>query len=359
MATTDSNVDENPKEEQIPTSVEGKIEFFFKQLGIILGKISVLFLISPPLFFAIQFVNSTILKKKFQYKGHGSFNEFFLNEIVLQKGPPPELRPITTNLSNAFSASVAKGYFSSIELLTWVLGAMREFLAFEYIIEPDYFTKDPDKVNAESLKEKLTGIRGDTRPHGFIGTIFGTILVLFSPLVYTLLLFVVPLLSLGRGIVTLFSTINLRTYIKLIALLGSGLATYASSYVLLFIPTVFFCFIPQIALGAILFILLILTILIAIGTPCLVIFFKSLLTSFRLITAITWLPEFVNNCFKKILGKSKDKDKAVNAETYNKEYSLHGVKHIYPGHAKQFAPMYLFFLFILGIVLIFRITKSE
>lgn len=331
------NNEENKRKKSSPTILRE----FFDGYAKIFIKIVVLFLISPPLFYAAQFVNKSILKSKFRYKGYTSFEAYFKNEIEFPRGKnrsafPMEQRPIVENLGNAYNAAIAKGYFSGMEIMTTMMGFMKQFLDFNHTLEPELFDK---RISSRTIFNSLNKLGNQREPHGVIGKLFGTLIILFAPMVYFVFLILVPFFSMFSAIGTLFTTINLRSYIKMISVTLSGLATYLSSFVLLIIPTIFVCFIPQIALGAIVFILLILTLIIAIGGPCLIVFFKSVLTSIRIIGAMYWLPEFVNTYFK----EQMTQDEKVE---YNK-IKLQGARYEYPGHARQFASMYsMVFLFM-------------
>ena len=319
-----------------------RLKNFFKGLFHILIYLFILFFISPPLFYACQFINKAILSKKFTYEGYSNFEDYFENEIEFPTGKnrgatlPLNQRPLVPNIMEAFKAAVAQGYFTSYSVISNTLQMFGQLLDFNHTLESQLFNKNTPNSKIFSSLSKLLNER---KPNGPVGKLFGSVMILFAPFIYLLLLIGFPLVSVFSGLFTLYTTLNLRTYIKLIVMMIAVLVAYASSYVTLFIPTVFFLFTPQIAVGGLLFFFSLFMFLVAIGIPSLSIFFSSLSTTVKALGSIFWLPDFVNSYFR-------DRMNASERERYS-DVKLQGVRYEYPAHAREYGSLYsIVFLFM-------------
>ena len=312
-----------------------KIASFMKSLATIVGILAVLFIISPPLFYTFQFVNEYILKEKMTYDGYDNYDTYFKEQIEsppVKKGVPRlpiNQRPLAENVTEAFKASLANSFFMSRDILNGIIGLSKEFLDFNYTLDNKLFRKD---TTASKILQVMTNINNERKPNGVLGQIIGTFVILLSPLVYLLLLGL-PALSFLSGLFTLFTTLNMRTYVKILAMIGVCIGGYLSSYIVLFIPSIFFLFIPQLAAGWIMFIVGIVIACLVIGVPSLFMIVKSLITTIKVLSSMLWVPKFVNEKFMSKMG-------AGQKNSYE-NIRLRGTREEYPAHAREFSGLYL------------------
>ena len=328
------------KKKKDPEFVE-KLKAFSSKYMSSLIYLAVLFLITPPLFYSIQFVNNGLTSKKFTYDGYGTYDDFFRNEIEFPGGKdaptlPINQRPLVQNITEAFKASLAKGFFTSLSTVDSIFGFIRQFLDFNHTLDSNLFYKD---TPVSKIMKSVSRLSNERKPNGVLGQIVGAFMILVAPWIYLITLLITPIYPILTGLFTLFTTLNLRTYIKLIVMLGAVISAYISSYFLLIIPTIFLLFIPQIALGWFLCILGLIVLAISVGTPMLFILFRSLYTTIKIFGAVLWLPNFVNNFFmSKMNNAEKDKYEDIK---------LRGARYEYPAHAREFAGLYsAVFLFL-------------
>ena len=316
-------------------SMGKKIGSFMKYLGIIVGILAALFIISPPLFYTFQFVNSYILKEKMEYDGYDNYDTYFKEQIEfppVKKGVPTlpiNQRPLAENITEAFKASLANSFFMSRDILSGIIGLSKKFLDFNYTLDENLFKKD---ASVSKILEVMTNINNERKPNGVLGQIIGTFVILLSPLVYLLLLGL-PTLSFLSGLFTLFTTLNMRTYIKILAMIGVCIAAYLSSYIMLFIPSIFFLFIPQLAAGWIMFITGIVIACLVVGIPSLFMIVSSLITTIKTLSSMLWVPEFVNKIFMSKM--------TTGQKNSYENIRLRGTRDEYPAHAREFSGLYL------------------
>ena len=312
-----------------------KIGEFMKSLLIIVIVLAIYFIISPPLFYTFQFINNYILKEKIKYEGYDNYETYFKEQIEspqAKKGEPRlpiNQRPLAENVMEAFKASMANSFFMSRDILNSIIGLSKKFLDFNETLDDKLFKKD---ASATDILRTMTNINNQRKPNGILGQIIGTFIIFLSPLVYLFILGV-PTISFLSGLFTLFTTLNMRTYIKLLAIIGVAIAAYLSSYVLLFIPSILFLFIPQIAAGWVMFFIGIVIASLIIGIPSLVMIVNSLISTTKVLSSMLWLPEFVNKIF---MGKMPS-----NLKSKYQGVKLEGTREEYPAHAREFSGLYL------------------
>lgn len=330
-----------------PQAVD-RVKIFFKGFFQVLIYLFLVFFFSPPLFYACQFLNKEVLNKKFEYEGYDKFEDYFENEIEFPTGKnrgatlPLNQRPLVPNIIEAFNAGIAKGYFTSFEVLSGALEVIGQLLDFNHTLGPELFKKNTPNSR---ILNSLTKLVSDRKPNGPVGKLFGSVMILLCPLIYLLLLIGFPLVSAIDGMLTVLTTLNVRTYIKIIVIITAIIVLYVQSYFTLFIPTVFFLFIPQIAAGVLIFLAIAGLLFLALGIPSISIFFGALFSTAKALGAIFWLPEYANSYFRDRMNQS-EKAKFENVK-------LQGTRYEYPGHAREFAPIYsmVFTFLTLGVAL--------
>ena len=323
------------KNKKKPSNLE-KITEFLKFLGVTLIILAIYFIISPPLFYTSRFINNYILKQKIRYNGYDTYETYFNKEVEFPEAKrgvptlPMNQRPLMENVTQAFKASLANSFFMSRDITNSILGFSKKLLDFNTNFDENLFKEG---ANVNDILRVMGNINNEDKPTGLIGQIIGAVIIILSPLIYLLLLGL-PALSFLSGLFTLFTTLNMRTYIKSLTILGVIIGAYLSSYILLFIPSIFFLFIPQIAIGWVMFIIGIILASLIIGIPSLVMIISSLITSLKVVGSVLWLPELVNKIF---MGK-------MNTQDLKNRYQgvkLQGTRQQYPAHARGFSGVYL------------------
>lgn len=270
---------EQKKQNSPPSAGKRFGNFFTSLLGIVVVML-VSYAISPPLFYAIQFLNDNVIKESFKY---GDFNDLQSYSKTVVKRSPVLFgqKDLSEYLSEGFHLGVADSFFSARDMISKMLAFFRRFLGL------------PENINlATSTQEDIAKLR-ETK-----GTFAGALIIGLTIPIYMAMFTIPHIVSSVSACIAFLKHQGSRNLIKL------GL--------LFFIPFLFWWifFIPPM--------LSILVFMLLFGGLLTVFMLSSTFNTARVwggvVSAISWLPKWLNSMIKKQTGRQGNVPEGVKTE---------------------------------------------
>lgn len=270
---------EKKKQTTPPTTGQRFGNFFSMMLGIVVVMV-VSYAISPPLFYAIQFLNDATINESFKYGDSTNMKEYA--KTVVKRAPMLfGQKDLSEYLSEGFHLGIADSFFSAREMISKMLAFFRRFLGL------------PEIINlATSSQEDILKLRESK------GTFAGSLIIAFTIPIYMALFTIPHIVSAVSACITFLKHQGSRNLMKLGLLFGIPFLFWW----LFFIPPMLSIFAFMLLFGGLLAIFMIAST------------FNTARVWGGVVSAISWLPKWLNTMMKKKTGRQGNVPDGVKSE---------------------------------------------